>query len=50
MNWEAFIAMNGQGAYVWSSFGLCIGLMAAEVSGLHRRILMSRTATTRKIR
>ena len=44
MNWESLIAMNGHGAYVWSSFGLCLALMAAEGFGLRRRIRMSRAA------
>ncbi len=41
MNWDAVIAMNGFGGYVWSSFGLCAALLAAEVIGLRRRIRMS---------
>ena len=37
MNWPAFFTMNGYGAYVWGSFGLCFALMAAEVFELRRR-------------
>ncbi len=43
MNWDAWVDMKGHGAYVWSSFALCIALMAAEISGLCRRIGMSRS-------
>lgn len=38
MNWQAFLAMDGYGPYVWSSFGLCFALMAIEVFRLRRRI------------
>ncbi len=38
MNWQAFLTMGGYGPYVWSSFGLCVALMAIEVFRLRRRI------------
>jgi heme exporter protein D len=40
MNWNSlaeFVAMGGYGAYVWGSFGVVFGLMAAEVLALARR-------------
>jgi heme exporter protein CcmD len=47
MNWDALIGMNGHGAYVWSSFGLCVALMAAEVLRLRRRIGIAHATATR---
>ena len=38
MSWRDLFAMEGHGAYVWSSFGTCFALMAAEVVGLRRRL------------
>ena len=38
MNWDALFAIEGHGAYVWSSFGMCFALMTAEVAGLRQRI------------
>ena len=38
MNWNALFAMEGHVGYVWSSFGMCFMLMAAEVISLHQRI------------
>jgi heme exporter protein CcmD len=37
MNWDALFTLEGHGAYVWSSFGVCFTLMAAEVASLRRR-------------
>ena len=36
MNWNTL--MEGHGAYVWSSFGMCFTLMAAVLASLRRRI------------
>jgi len=38
MNWDALLAMKGHGGYVWSSFGMCFALMAAEVGSLRQRL------------
>ena len=38
MSWEAVFAIEGHGGYVWGSFGMCFALMAAEVTGLRRRL------------
>lgn len=46
MNWPAFFTMDGHGAYVWGSFGLCFALMAAEVLGLRRRARTARLVRT----
>ena len=31
MSWSDFFAMGGQGAYVWSAFGMCAVALALEV-------------------
>jgi heme exporter protein CcmD len=38
MNWDVLFAIGGHGAYVWSSFGMCFMLMAAEVISLRQLI------------
>ena len=37
MNWARFFDMGGYAFYVWGSFGVALGLMAAEVLLLRRR-------------
>lgn len=45
MNLDAWFAMSGQGAYVWSALGVCLALMATEVIRLRRRIRAARAAS-----
>lgn len=37
MNWARFFNMGGYAFYVWGSFGVALGSMAAEVLLLRRR-------------
>jgi heme exporter protein D len=37
MSWAKFFDMGGYAFYVWGSFGVALGLMAAEVLLLRRR-------------
>ena len=38
MNWRDLFSMEGHGAYVWGSVGMCVALMIAEVIWLRQRI------------
>lgn len=52
MNWTRFFDMGGYAFYVWGSFGVSLGLMAAEVLLLRRRrkrALSQRSPEARKI-
>jgi heme exporter protein CcmD len=42
MNWHDVLAMNGDGAYVWGSFGIGLAMLAGEVAALARRIRRAR--------
>lgn len=45
MNLDAWFAMSGQEAYVWSALGLSLALMATEVLRLRRRIRAARAGS-----
>jgi heme exporter protein D len=38
MNWDVLFAMEDHRVYLWSSFGMCFMLMAAEVISLRQRL------------
>ena len=47
-SWNDFVAMGGYALYVWGSYGVTLGLMAAEVVllMLRKRSLFGQLAST----